>query len=91
MYQKGRKKGTVRFSLAPPGDAGRAWLAADFNGWQPVRMRRGKSGEFVVVLPVPSGTHEYKFLVDDDWTVDPENSDWSLNPYGTLNSVAQIV
>ncbi|MGC9454817.1 MAG: glycogen-binding domain-containing protein [Phycisphaerae bacterium] len=90
MYQKGRKKGTVRFSLTPSNEAKQAYVAGDFSGWQPVRMRRNKNGEFVAVMPVPPGTHEYKFLVDDDWTVDPENSVWSMNPYGTLNSVVQV-
>lgn len=90
MYEKGRKKGTLRFALMPAGEVKEAWLAGDFSGWQPVRMRRNKNGQFVAVMPVPSGTHEYKFLVDGDWTVDPENSTWSLNSYGTLNSIAQV-
>jgi 1,4-alpha-glucan branching enzyme len=90
MYQKGRKKGTVRFSLTPADGVEQAWLAGDFSGWQPVRMRRNKNGEFVAVVPVSSGAHEYKFVVDGDWQVDPENSAWALNPYGTLNSVVQV-
>lgn len=89
MYDKGRKKGTVRFSVKPLGGAKKVSIAGDFNDWQPAPLRKSKD-EFALTLPVAGGTHEYKFLVDGQWIVDPDNSAWALNPYGTLNSVAQI-
>ena len=85
MYGKGRKKGTVRISLQPGDAARKVAVAGTFSDLQPVRMRKQKSGEFVVNVEARPGNHEYKFLVDGDWQVDPDNSDWALNPYGTLN------
>jgi len=89
MYGKGRKKGTVRVSLQA-GGAKSVAVAGSFNGWAPVRMRRQKSGAFVSNVAAEPGSYEYKFIVDGDWQVDPDNSAWSLNPHGTLNSVMVV-
>ncbi|HUT60520.1 MAG TPA: glycogen-binding domain-containing protein [Phycisphaerae bacterium] len=90
MYAKGSKNGTVRFSLKPPGGAKRVMLAGSFNGWKPAPMRKQKGGAFALTVPLASGSHEYKFIVDGEWVVDSENPTWAMNPYGTFNSVAQV-
>ena len=90
MISKGRKKGTVRFSLKPRTKAKSVAVAGDFTGWKPQAMKKQKSGEFVATLEVPVGTYEYKFLVDEEWVTDPDNSTWSRNPFGTMNSVAIV-
>jgi 5'-AMP-activated protein kinase regulatory beta subunit len=90
MIQKGRKKGTLRFSICPGSEAGKAHLAGDFNGWEPRPMRRGKKGDFAAIVEVPAGTHEYKFIVDGQWLADPDNGAWAPNPLGTMNSVVVV-
>ena len=90
MVGKGRKVGTVRFAVNPHQGARRVQLAADFTGWKPKAMRKQKNGGFVNVVPLGCGTYEYKFLIDGQWQMDPDNHCWSLNPYGTMNSVAQV-
>jgi 1,4-alpha-glucan branching enzyme len=90
MFAKGMKKGTVRFSIKPENSAKKVLLVGDFNGWTPVDMKKQKDGQFVALLTLPAGTYEYKFIVDGQWRVDPDNSAWALNPYGTLNSVALV-
>ena len=90
MIEKGRRKGTRRFTLKPPDGAGKAFLAGDFNNWQPARMRKQKDGRFVAVVALGPGTYEYKFLVDGEWVCDGDNECRALNPYGTTNSVAVI-
>ncbi len=90
MIEKGRKKGTVRFAVRPDGGAGKAFVVGSFSDWQPIRMRKQKDGSFVSVVPVPAGTYEYKFILDDRWVVDPDNNAWAMNPYGTLNSVLSV-
>jgi 1,4-alpha-glucan branching enzyme len=87
MIGKGRKKGTIRFAIRPNGGIRKVALAGSFNDWQPVRMRQQKDGSFVAVVPVPPGTHEYKFILDDQWILDPDNNAWAMNSYGTMNSV----
>jgi hypothetical protein len=37
-----------------------------------------------------SGAHEYKFVVDDIWQIDPQNSETVDNAYGSINSVLKI-
>jgi len=90
MITKGQKKGTVKFSVRPPNGATKVELAGDFNGWKPQPMRKQKNGHFTCVVPVAPGAHEYKFVLDGQWSVDPDNSSYSLNPYGTLNSVTTV-
>jgi 1,4-alpha-glucan branching enzyme len=89
MVSKGIRKGNLRFVFTRSG-ASRVLLAGDFNQWKPLPMRKQKDGSFVANLDLRPGTHEYKFIVDGQWTVDPDNSAWALNPYGTLNSVAVV-
>ncbi len=89
MIAKGQKKGTLKFSIRPANGAKEVALAGDFTDWKPTSMKKQKDGTFSIMLPVPEGAHEYKFVVDGQWVVDPDNNKWALNPYGTLNSVAQ--
>jgi len=89
MVSKGQKKGTIRFEIKLDG-AKKVMLAGDFNQWKPVAMRKQQNGVFTCMVNAPPGTYEYKFIVDGEWIVDPDNPAWALNPYGTLNSVAQV-
>ncbi len=90
MFAKGTKKGTVRFSIKPAASVKEVHVAGDFNEWKPAALKRQKDGTFAVVLAIPPGSFEYKYLADGQWVVDPDNNRWALNPYGTLNSVAVI-
>ena len=87
MYAKGRKEGTVRFAITLDGAPRSVCVAGDFNHWTPVAMRRQRDGTYVKVVPVRPGTHEYKYIVNGEWTVDPDHGVWAMNCYGTMNSV----
>ncbi len=82
MFTKGRKQGTVRFAATPGADVQRVHVAGDFNGWRRHAMRKQKTGAFVAVVPVRNGTHEYKFLFDDQWTTDPDNNSHAVSTLG---------
>lgn len=90
MFKKGVKKGTVRFSLKIDSPAKCVELVGDFTHWKPEPMKKGKAGEYAATVTLNSGTYEYKFLVDGNWMTDPDNSAWAVNPYGSMNSVAQV-
>ncbi len=90
MFKKGRKKGTVRFSVTPANGVKKVCLAGDFNDWEPVTMRKQKNGSYAVTVPIEPGSHQYKFKLDDQWLLDPENHTHSANSFGTLNSVAVV-
>ena len=82
----------VRFELsAEPGS--KVFVAGTFNGWSPtanVLKDNPDSGHFKAALRVPTGTHEYKFVVDGVWTMDPACADWTANGCGSLNSVRHV-
>ena len=88
MFSKGRRKGTIRFTVKM--DAEKVQLAGDFNNWIPTTMRRQKDGGFVCEVPLPPGQYQYKFIVDGEWVLDRDNSTWTMNPYGTLNNVVAV-
>jgi 1,4-alpha-glucan branching enzyme len=90
MFHAEPRSGMTRFAFKPPGGAEEVYLAGDFTDWQPMAMKKRKDGLFAVDVRLAPGNHEYKFIVDDSWVVDPDNSVWSVNPYGSLNSVASV-
>jgi 1,4-alpha-glucan branching enzyme len=89
MFTKGKKNGTIRFSFRSPGKAQEVQVAGSFSQWQPLAMKKQKDGSYALTVTVPAGTYEYRFIVDGNWTTDPENDTYVLNPYGSVNSVAQ--
>jgi 1,4-alpha-glucan branching enzyme len=90
MYQKGRKKGTMEFSVAALNGAREAAVVGDFSSWKPLAMKKQKNGRFAVNVALPTGVYEYRFIVDGQWQSDPDHSHWAPNPFGTFNSVAQV-
>jgi 1,4-alpha-glucan branching enzyme len=62
-------------------------VTGTFNDWQEdgYRMRKTKEGwELPVYLP--SGKTRYKFIVDEEWMIDPDNPLWENNTAGTKDS-----
>lgn len=63
----------IRFALFSPG-AAEAAVAGSFSEWEPVPMKALGGGTFALDVPAPEGTHEYKFVLDQNqWTADPLN------------------
>jgi len=67
-------------------------LAGNFNGWNADELPLASDGKgnWIIVHPLPAGTHEYKFVVDGGWFADPENPDTQPDPYGGANSVVTV-
>jgi 1,4-alpha-glucan branching enzyme len=80
------------FSLLAP-RAKDVRLAADFTNWEkkPLVMDRMKprSRTFAVVIDLPPGRYEYKFLVDGEWRTDPL-AESVPNAFGSGNSVVTV-
>ena len=91
MVTNGKRKGTVQFVLRPAGGAKEVCLAGDFNDWEPQAMKRQKDGRFMLDVKLPAGSYEYRFIADGHWLTDPDHSHWTPNPFGSFNSVAQVV
>jgi chromosome partitioning protein len=68
-------------------------VAGIFNHWSATshQMKRNEAlGVFELCIPLPPGRHEYRLVVDGQWTVDPFNETAEPNPYGELNSIVQV-
>lgn len=90
MSVKVKSKGTVRFGFKPRSAVKTVFLASSFNQWEPIRLRKQKSGEYVGNVQMPLGTHEYKFIVDEQWQVDPDNDAKVCNSFGAENSIVVV-
>ena len=82
----------VSFQLtAEPGSE--VFVAGTFNQWDAGqhRMRDNPhSGVYRIALVLPPGRHEYKFVVNGEWRVDPNCPEWVPNDKGSLNSVLSV-
>lgn len=77
-----------------PGSLGvRVCIAGDFNHWSPDAhpMRFDESlGVLQTIIPLPPGSHQYSFIADGQWILDPHNPNTALNTYGEPNSVVVV-
>lgn len=66
-------------------------LSGSFNDWNEneLEMRKTSNGWTITIL-ISGGKHHYKFIVDDNWIVDPENSVKEYDGDGNINSVVMI-
>jgi len=84
-----RKRWT--FSLES-NEAREVFLMGDFNNWSPGKhpMRRDENGKWNKRVILSPGDHEYKFLVDGQWTEDPRNNRRCPNCFGSYNSIISL-
>ncbi len=69
----------------------KVFVAGSFNEWDETctELKRAK-GVFTKSILLAKGIHEYKFVVNGIWTVDPNCADWVPNGQGSLNSVIEV-
>ena len=67
-------------------------IAGDFNRWvaEPLILIDEACGLWQKIIPLPSGTYHYKFLVNDVWRPDPFNKNTKQNPYGGFDSIVVV-
>ncbi len=65
-------------------------VAGGFNGWHPQPLDHDGDGTWSLDIELPPGTHEYLFVVDEQWLPDPACLEGRPNPYGGENSVLRI-
>lgn len=54
----------------------RVFVTGSFNNWQGkilMHTNDDNPNEFVLVIGIPLGRHHYKFIVDDQWRVNPDS------------------
>jgi DNA-binding XRE family transcriptional regulator len=88
---KTAQKNKIKFELSAP-HAQSVFVSGDFNGWdtQSHQMKKTKRGVWKTDLQVEPGRYEYKFLVDDEWWTDPNNTNMVWNTVGSQNSYFEL-
>lgn len=82
----------LEFAFRAPG-ARSVKLAGSFTGWEEhsLDMKHSADGTWSVAVPLKPGAYTYRFIVDGQWCDDPGSSRKVPNPFGTKNSVVQVV
>ena len=79
------------FRLEQHSDADKAIVTGSFNNWNPQGYRMElRQGIWWFPVYLKPGKYTYKFIVDGKWILDPSNTLWEDNEYGTGNSVLWI-
>jgi 1,4-alpha-glucan branching enzyme len=87
---KGRKR--VRFQfVSQPGSE--VFVAGSFNNWDPKATKlvaKDGNGTFSTSLLLTPGTYEYKFVVNNQWHLDPQNHQHRASAVGAENNVVKV-
>ncbi|MGO8671257.1 MAG: glycogen-binding domain-containing protein [Capsulimonadaceae bacterium] len=79
------------FELAGYHDAPTVSVAGCFNDWSPTQDALQRNGDrWVIAKELAPGTHQYKFVIDGVWIVDPANPEIAFDEYGNSNSVRVV-
>ena len=79
------------FRLDQYPDARKVVVSGSFNGWSHDGYRMElRQGTWWFPMFLRPGKYTYKFIVDNDWILDPANHLWENNEYGNGNSVLWI-
>ena len=85
----GRKRVTFHLETEPGKEV---YIAGSFNDWDPEKkmMLEDEEGKYSATLMLQPGQHEYKFVIDNEWIVDPQSPEHVQNEHGTHNSVVTV-
>ncbi|MBG6131821.1 hypothetical protein IWQ47_003437 [Aquimarina sp. EL_43] len=81
----------VKFTLNGFLNAKQVIISGSFNDWskKKYRMTRTKKG-WIDTLMLSGGKHQYKFIVDGKWIIDPDNPVKEYDFHGNINSVCMV-
>ena len=87
-----QKTKKIQFALKAV-EAENVSLVGEFNNWNPDAdpMRRDENEIWTKSKRLLPGNIEYKFIVDGEWMLDPENSRACPNCFGTQNNVVKVI
>jgi hypothetical protein len=84
-------KGNTTFRLKGYADARAVVLAGSFNDWNQSQLVFGREGgEWVCRVDLQPGRYTYKFIVDGNWILDPDNPETEEDEAGNKNSVLVV-
>ncbi|MBN3312110.1 AAKB2 kinase, partial [Atractosteus spatula] len=65
------------------------YIAGSFNNWSTKIPLNKSHNDFVAILDLPEGEHQYKFYVDGQWVHDPSEP-VVTSQMGTINNLIQV-
>ncbi|XP_061696060.1 5'-AMP-activated protein kinase subunit beta-2 isoform X3 [Syngnathoides biaculeatus] len=65
------------------------YIAGSFNNWSTKIPLNKSHNDFVAILDLPEGEHQYKFFVDGQWLHDPSEA-LVTSQLGTINNLIQV-
>jgi hypothetical protein len=84
-------KGNTTFRLKGYPGARVVALAGSFNEFKQSQLLCGKEGDgWVCRIDLTPGKYTYKFVIDGDWILDPDNPSTEDDERGFTNSVAVV-
>lgn len=84
-------KGSTTFRLKGYPNARVVAVAGSFNDWKQSQLLCGKEAdEWVCRIDLAPGKYTYKFVIDGDWILDPENTNTEGDERGFENSVLVV-
>ena len=84
-------KGNTTFRLKGHAGARIVAVAGSFNDWNQSQVLCAKeSAEWVCRIDLAPGKYTYKFIIDGDWILDPDNANSESDERGFENSVVVV-
>ena len=84
-------KKEITFFLYDHADAQNVILSGSFNNWNEHDLKMTKTEEgWTYTIPLSGGKHHYKFIVDGNWMLDPENPVKEYDQSSHINSVYMV-
>ncbi|XP_068246980.1 5'-AMP-activated protein kinase subunit beta-1-like [Palaemon carinicauda] len=87
VITQGNKK-MLPFVIKWAGGGQKVAIAGTFNEWQQIPMVKSEK-DFIAIVDLPEGHHEYKFYVDGEWKVSSDEASCDNN-MGTKNNIITI-
>ncbi|XP_055386396.1 5'-AMP-activated protein kinase subunit beta-1 [Condylostylus longicornis] len=85
---EGDKKPALPTVFKWDGGGKQVYISGTFSNWKALPMVRSH-GDFVTIIDLPEGDHQYKFYVDGEWRHDPKLKNIE-NEAGTKNNLVSV-
>jgi len=85
------ENGNASFKLNGFENANKVILSGSFNKWDEKLFKMNKTEDgWELTLQINPNEYQYKFIVDGNWIIDPNNPSKTKNEHGGYNSVVNI-
>ncbi len=83
--------GGILFTYDAP-SAENVYIAGSFNDWNATKdkLHKDENGLWSIIIRLPAGKYQYKFVVDGSWYFDQDNPNTEDDGYGGSNSVITV-